>query len=83
MKQRLRTGNSLAVNGDILTYSNITEPAISLQNKYIYIYTILIEPAIFKIWISTRVSKIALFPITRRQSDQWNWAKSIHGEQPR
>ena len=26
-----------AVNGDILTYSNITEPAISLQNKYIYI----------------------------------------------
>ena len=62
---------SFAVNGDILTYSNITEPAIILQNKstydiYIYILLyILIEPAIFKILISTIVSKIGYFQSQR------------------
>ena len=29
---------SFAVNGDVFTYSNITEPAIILQNKSTYIY---------------------------------------------
>ena len=60
---------SFAVNGDILTYSNITEPAVILQNKstydiYILLY-ILIEPAIFKILISTIVSKIGYFQSQR------------------
>ena len=66
---------SFAVNGDILTYSNITEPAIILQNKstydiyillyILYILYILIEPAIFKILISTIVSKIGYFQSQR------------------